>query len=188
MKAVILSGSPNPNGSTSAVTAEISRALNAHNFETRSYHLHDMDIAYCRGCKSCERTGSCVQPDDTQKIIEDILASQLVIVASPAYWGDITGQMKVFIDRCTPYSNTNPARPAIASSAKGAAIAVRAGSNRDENMNLVHTIEHFLGHLGIPLVSYFTVESISSKQDLLQRPDVLTDAYDFGKHLCGYLR
>lgn len=54
-------------------------------------------------------------------------------------------------------------------------------------MNLVHTIEHFLGHLDIPLISSFTVEGIDSESDLLQRPQVLADAYAFGENLCRLL-
>ncbi|MPN52403.1 hypothetical protein SDC9_200064 [bioreactor metagenome] len=50
-------------------------------------------------------------------------------------------------------------------------------------MNLVHTIEHFLGHLDIPLTSYFTVEGIDSEKELLHRPDILADAYSFGEKL-----
>jgi multimeric flavodoxin WrbA len=183
MKAVCILGSPKPKGSTSVIVDEIFRALKAYDIETHLYQLSDLNIGYCCGCKSCDITGKCVQTDDVQKMIGDIFASQLVIVASPSYWGDVTGQMKVFIDRCTPYCNTNSARLPISSSVKGVAVAVRAGGSKRENLNLVHTIEHFLGHLDIPLISYFTVEGISSEKDLLQRPDVLKDAYAFGENL-----
>ena len=188
MKAVCIVGSPKPKGNTSAIVAEIFRALETHNIQTQLYRLSDLNIAYCCGCKSCDTTGKCVQSDDVQKVIHDVFDAQLVIVASPSYWGDITGQMKVFIDRCTPYCNTNSARLPISSSAKGVAVAVRAGGNKQENMNLVHTIEHFLGHLDIPLISYFTVEGISSEQDLLHRPDALADAFTFGEELISLCR
>ncbi len=187
MKAVCILGSPKPKGSTSSIISEILRALEAHHIQTQLYRLSDLNIAYCCGCKSCDITGKCVQADDVQKVIHDVFDADLVIVASPSYWGDVTGQMKVFIDRCTPYCNTNSARLPISSSAKGVAIAVRAGSSKQENMNLVHTIEHFLGHLDIPLISHFTVEGIGSENELLQRPDTLVNAYAFGEKLCQLL-
>lgn len=187
MRAVCILGSPQAAGSTSTVVAEIIRALDSHSVQTRLYHLSELNIAYCRGCKSCERTGACVHTDDVRKVIEDIFASQLVIVASPSYWGGVTGQMKVFIDRCTPYCDTNPNMPTRSPSTKGAAVAVRAGGNVRENMNLVNTIDHFLGHLGIPLISHFTVEGVGSKDDLLGRPDTLEDAYAFGEKLFALL-
>ena len=183
MQAVCILGSPNAGGSTATVVSEIIRALDEGGIQTKVYRLQDMRIAYCRGCKSCDTTGRCVQVDDVQKIVSDMLAAQLIIVASPSYWGDITGQMKVFIDRCTPYCNTNAARLPVSSPAKGVAVAIRAGGNKQENMNLVHTMEHFLGHLDIPLISHFTVESINTVHDLHKRPDILADAYAFGESL-----
>jgi len=184
VKAVCIIGSPRATGSTSAIVSEIFRALEAYGFETRLHRLSELDIGYCWGCKVCETTGKCVQNDDVQRIVDDMLDSELVIVASPSYWGDITGQLKVFIDRCTPFGNTNPARRRKPLSARGVAVAVRAGNSRAENLNLVNTIEHFLGHLDIQLASSFTVEGISSEADLLQRVEVLSDAYAFGKSLC----
>ena len=183
MKAVCILGSPKGKGSTSTIVSQMMRALQTHHIQTRVYQLSTLNIGYCCGCKSCNLTGKCVQTDDVQKIVEDIFNSQLVIVASPSYWGDITGQMKVFIDRCTPYCNTNAARLPVSSSAKGVAVAVRAGSNQQENLNLVHTIDHFLGHLDIPLIASFTAEEVNSESDLLQRPQILADAYAFGEDL-----
>jgi multimeric flavodoxin WrbA len=183
LKAVCILGSPKSKGSTALIVAEMMRALKAHNIQTQVYHLSSLKIAYCLGCKACDRTGQCIQTDDVQKVLQDVFDAQLVLVASPSYWGDVTGQMKVFIDRCTPYCNTNPARHPVSSLPKGVAVAVRAGGNKQENLNLVHTIEHFLGHLDIPLISHFTVEGISSEKDLQLRPDLLADAYAFGKDL-----
>ena len=187
MKAVCILGSPKNKGNTATIVSEIARALEKNGIQTALYQLSDLDIGYCSGCKSCDTTGKCVQADDVQKIAGELFDSQLVIVASPSYWGDVTGQMKVFIDRCTPYCNTNPSRLPITSTTKGVAVAVRAGSNKEENMNLVNTIEHFLGHLDIPLVSHFTVEGINSAFDLAQHPQVLSNAFDFGEELCRLL-
>ena len=187
MKAVILLGSPKAQGNTARILAAITRALEAHGVRTSLYQLSAMNIGYCCGCKICEQTGRCAQSDDVAAIVEDIFQSQLVIVASPAYWGDITGQMKVFIDRCTPYGNTNAARCPIASLPLGAAVAVRAGQNKAENLHLVGTMEHFLGHLDIPLAAQFTVEGINTETDLQNRPEVLIDAYAFGEELSRLL-
>ena len=88
-------------------------------------------------------------------------------------------QMKVFIDRCTPYYNNNQNRKPSSNNIKGAAIAIRAGQNKKENENLVHTFEHFLGHLNIPLISSFTVEGVNNGNDLESRPEVLMEAYNF---------
>ena len=114
---------------------------------------------------------------------DDLSRSNLVIVASPSYWGDVTGQLKVLIDRCTPYCNTRHLDFLKQSMIKGIAVAVRAGRNKEENENLVGTIEHFLDHLNIPLITKFTVEGIDTAEDLENKPEILTDACDFGKNI-----
>ena len=94
-----------------------------------------------------------------------------------------TAQLKTFIDRCTPYCDTNSQRKLVSNGTKGLAVAIRAGSSKTENENLVSTIEHFLGHLNIPLVSSFTVERLDTVEELVKRPEILNEAYDFGKNL-----
>jgi len=183
MEATLISGSPRENGNTLKVLHEIQRGLYDKGFNARLYVLSELDIKYCKGDKSCYQSGLCVHDDDVCEIVKEIFDSQLVIIASPSYWGDVTAQMKTFIDRCTPYCNDNPARKKATASPKGIAVAVRAGNNRKENENLVHTIGHFLGHLDIPLISSFTVEGIDTAGDLEKRPEVLQEAYTFGYNL-----
>ena len=102
MKAVFVLGSPRLNGSTQTITSEIERGLKTRGFETKKFILHEMDISYCMGCKSCYTTGERVYNDDVIQTVQEIFDAQLVIVASPSYWGDVTAQLKTFIDRCTP--------------------------------------------------------------------------------------
>ena len=183
MKAIFVLGSPRVNGNTKAIISEIERGLKAQGFETKHFNLHEMDIHYCVGCKTCYTAGDCVHTDDVAQIVQEIFDAQLVIVASPSYWGDVTAQLKTFIDRCTPYCDTNEKRKLFSKNTKGVAVAVRAGGNKAENENLVKTIEHFLGHLNIPLVSSFTVERLDAIDDLMRRPELLSEAYDFGSTL-----
>jgi len=95
--------------------------------------------------------------------------------------------MKTFIDRCTPYCNTNGAKLPVTTAAKGAAIAVRAGKSKQENQDLVHMIGHFLGHLEIPLIASFTAEGVDTQEDLSRQPHILEQAYTFGEQLAGKL-
>jgi len=180
MKAILISGSPRKNGNTKTITSEIERGLRDQGFETKHFMLHEMDIDYCVGCKSCYKTGDCVHTDNVAQIVQEMFDAQLVVVSSPSYWGDVTAQLKTFIDRCTPYCDTNINRKLISKETKGVAVAIRAGSNKVENEDIVRTIEHFLGHLNIPLISSFTAERLDTISDLLERPEILKEAYIFG--------
>jgi len=183
MKITSISGSPHPDGNTATILNEIERPFKEKGHDVVRYCLGKCNINYCMGCKLCEKTGECAQNDDVQTIVNGMLNSDLVIIASPSYWGDVTGQMKVFIDRCTPYCYIDKPEGESATTTKGIAVAVRAGMNKAENENLVKTIEHFLGHLNIPLISNFTVEGINTSDDLKANPDILSEAYKFGSNI-----
>lgn len=187
MKAVCILGSPRSNGSTATLLATVMDTLKASSVDMTLFRLGEMRIAYCTGCRSCDINGSCVQRDDMGKIIPAIFDSNIIIVASPSYWGDVTGQMKTFIDRCLPYCNTNPNRLQIPEGKTGAAIAVRSGQSSGENDNLIATMRHFLGHMDIPLKHTLTVEGVSSEQDLVDKPALLARAISFGNEIVSGL-
>ena len=181
MKVTSILGSPKPDGNTSTILHEIERPFKEQGAEVVRYCLGQLNINYCTGCAVCFETGECAQNDDVQMVINDLVESDFVIVASPSYWGDVTGQMKVFIDRCTPYCNARHTDRILTSGTKGIAVAVRSGRKREENENLINTFEHFLGHLSIPLVANFMVEEVDTAEDLKNKPELLKAAHDFGK-------
>jgi len=170
--------SPRQKGNTATILSKIVQALKDKGARVNEIYLADADIKYCIGCKVCYKTGVCVLQDDVKKIVDAMFSSDLILLASPSYWGDVTGQMKVFIDRCTPYCNNNEARMPTPANIKGAALAIRAGTNKRENENLIHTMEHFLGHLNIPLEAQLTFEGVDTENDITA--EVLEKAYLFG--------
>ena len=99
-KIVILNGSPRKNGKTaSLVKAFIDGAESVGN-EVKELYLQGMNIGGCLACEGCQRNGgTCVQKDDMQIVSETFLWADVVVFASPQYWGTITGQLKIVIDR-----------------------------------------------------------------------------------------
>ncbi len=154
--AICIIGSPAANGSTVQVVEHIIAGLADAGIESEAYLLHDMNIAFCRGCKACEATAQCVQRDDMDILTAALLAADIVLLASPSYWGDITAQLKTFIDRCTPLCDTRPGGTMVPSGKRGIAVAIRAGQSKGENQHLLATMHHFFSHLGItPVAEYY---------------------------------
>ena len=63
--------------------------------------LSDYQIEICKGCKVCFEKGEehCPLHDDRDLLIEKIMASDGVIFATPNYSFQVSGLMKVFLDR-----------------------------------------------------------------------------------------
>jgi multimeric flavodoxin WrbA len=67
--------------------------------------LSDYNLKTCRGCKLCTDKGEefCPLNDDRDKLIEKIRISDGIIFASPNYSFNVSGMMKVFLDRFNPF-------------------------------------------------------------------------------------
>ena len=139
-----------------------------NNAETVTYCVGTADLHFCRGCKKCYTDGNCVQQDDAQKIVADILTSDIVLIAAPSYWADVPAQLKTLFDRTTPYGDTNPNRTLTASKPiKGIAVAVRAGVREQENDLILNAIEHYYGHLGIEPIKRISITQTDKLDDLI---------------------
>lgn len=61
--------------------------------------LAGKDIRFCRGCLACQKLGRCVIDDDANGIMQKVLNADVVVWATPIYYYEMSGQMKVMIDR-----------------------------------------------------------------------------------------
>ena len=105
-KILILNGSPRKNGSTvSLIKAFTEGAKDAGN-EVKDLYISGMNIGGCLACEACSRNGGqCVQKDDMEKVNEAYLWADVIVFASPMYWGTVSGQLKVCIDRLYALQN-----------------------------------------------------------------------------------
>jgi multimeric flavodoxin WrbA len=69
--------------------------------ETEIVRLSDYQLGVCRGCRLCLDKGEekCPHHDDRDLLVEKMLASDGVIFATPNYSFQVSGIMKVFLDR-----------------------------------------------------------------------------------------
>lgn len=184
-KAICIIGSPRSRGSTACLVDRVIDGMKATGIEVDRLPLGAMTIGPCRGCRACEDTGRCVQRDDMDRLIGGILESDVVVLASPSYWGDVTGQMKVFIDRSLPLCNAKTGETPVPAGKVGIALAIRAGRSKEENEHIVDTFEHYFGHLGIRPVGSLTVEGVEHPPDLKERSDVLEEAFALGRGIAA---
>lgn len=95
--ALVFLGSPRKNGQTRTALAFLQKELkNEYDFAT--IDSYKQAIAPCTACEICARTGRCFMRD-FDDIDAKIQCADLVIVATPGYWGSFPAPLKAIVDR-----------------------------------------------------------------------------------------
>lgn len=187
MKITCLVGSARTSGSCAYIVDTFIKGVKENNddIEIKKYNVSTSKINFCLGCKECYKNGECVQNDDVQIIVDDILSSDILFIATPSYWADVPGQLKTFFDRNTPFGNTNEKRVKFSKrGAKGIGIAIRAGKNEKENTLILDFIDHYYGHLDIEPACRISICETDSLNDLKEKHiDKINQVYDIGKNI-----
>jgi multimeric flavodoxin WrbA len=100
-KIVILNGSPRRAGNTAALTAEFTKGAKEAGNTVTEFFLDGMDIHGCKGCfgGKSSRECPCVQRDDMDKIYPAVKECDVVVLATPLYYWNMSGQIRTAIDR-----------------------------------------------------------------------------------------
>ncbi len=101
MKIIIINGSPRGlNGNTGKLVQVFADSAINEGAEIEIVNLSDISLNPCQGCEVCSKTGSCVISDDAGKIQDTMLSADGIVLASPNYMMNVSGHMKMFMDRC----------------------------------------------------------------------------------------
>ena len=102
MNVLILMGSPRPDGNTAQLLRPFREALEERGHTCRTVWLYDREIRGCTACRRCQEDWSafgCPQKDDMGEIFGQVLACDLLVLATPIYSWYCTPPMKAALDR-----------------------------------------------------------------------------------------
>lgn len=101
-KVVVISTSIRANSNSEDLAKSFADGATYAGNEVDFITLKDKQISFCKGCLACQQTGKCVIKDDVTKIMDKVIGSDIVVWATPIYYYEMSGQMKVLIDRLNP--------------------------------------------------------------------------------------
>lgn len=111
MKVLILNGSPRRKGVTSTLLAEIAAGI-GETHEVKIVRVQDLNMGPCIGCMKCRPDKTCILPqDDAHSLAEAVKESDVLVIGSPVYWGNMPGPLKIFFDRNVPLFEYCEAKP-----------------------------------------------------------------------------
>ncbi|HDL65029.1 MAG TPA: flavodoxin family protein, partial [Proteobacteria bacterium] len=113
MLIISLIGSPRQRGNSAVLATRLGEIARRRGARTETFFLNQLSYRGCQACLVC-KTGSdrCVLEDDLTEVLEAVRQSDVLVLTTPVYFGDVASQMKAFIDRTfsflVPDYMTNP--------------------------------------------------------------------------------
>ncbi|NLK72901.1 MAG: flavodoxin family protein [Clostridiales bacterium] len=133
MKALVLQGSPRANKSTDILSDMLTKKMKSKikDLKVTKIYLREKNISPCNACGFCEIKKGCSIKDEMAEIYEHIETADIIILASPLYFGNVSAYAKSVIDRCQMYWSSKYVLkdPIIDPKKKRIGIAIACGGN-----------------------------------------------------------
>ena len=102
VKIIGIIGSPKKDGNTSYLVKTALKSAESAGADINIINLGSVNIEPCVACDICKATGECAIYDDVGEILDMMRESDGMIIGSPVYFGSVTSQLKMLIDRTRP--------------------------------------------------------------------------------------
>ena len=104
MKVIAFSGSPRKKWNTATLLEKALEGAASQGAETELIHLYDLNFKGCISCFACKTKGGksygrCAVQDDLTDVFSRIEQADAIVLGCPIYWGDVSGEMKSFMER-----------------------------------------------------------------------------------------
>jgi multimeric flavodoxin WrbA len=104
MKVMAVNGSPRKTWNTATLLKKALKGAALQGADTELIHLYDLAFTGCTSCFACKTKdgknyGRCPVKDDLKPILRKVEEVDALILGSPIYFGNVTGEMRSFLER-----------------------------------------------------------------------------------------
>lgn len=177
-KIVILNGSPRMNGNTSALVKEFTKGAESAGNLVTEFFLDQMDIHGCKGCfgghssKECP----CVQKDDMAQIYPAVKECDILVLATPLYYWNMSGQIRTAVDRLFALEEGDD--NLLRGNGRACALLMAAEGHGFEDVLVYY--KHLMEHLKWKNLGHVLAGGNGDVGDIAGKPE-LEQAYELGK-------
>jgi len=104
MNVIAINGGPRKSWNTVTLLENALKGAASNGATTELIHLYDLNFKGCKSCFACKRkdsncNGLCEINDELKEVLGKILKCDVLILGSPIYFGNVTGEMRSFMER-----------------------------------------------------------------------------------------
>jgi arsenite transporter/arsenate reductase (thioredoxin) len=182
-----IQGSPRKKGNSHHLLTLFLKACESHGARTRIIHPEKLDIGPCRELLVCEKKGICpIRDEMEEKGYSLVKQADVVVLASPVFFYNVTAQAKVFIDRCQMFWGRKyklRLRDPDGYSRQGFLLSVAASGGKRLFEGVELTAKYFFDAISADYAGSLTYRNVEDAGDILPRPELAEEIRDAAKHL-----
>ncbi len=99
MNIIVFSGSPRKGGNTDLLADAFVAGASSHGANVEKIRLIELKYSPCIECGGCDETGKCILKDDLTAIYPKIESADVVVLASPMFFYNITANSQALVER-----------------------------------------------------------------------------------------
>jgi multimeric flavodoxin WrbA len=187
MKVVAFNGSPRKDGNTSILIDHVFVELQKESIETEKIWIAGGRIQGCMSCGKCfenQNKACAVKKDMLNSYIERMLEADGIILGSPTYFGSVSPEMKMLIDRAGMVSIANGRM--LKRKVGAAVVAVRRGGATD-TFNTINNF-FFLNQIIVPGSNYWNFAFGLNKGDVEKDDEGIQTMKVLGENMAWLLK
>ena len=186
-------GSPRRRGNTAALLRRAVEGAREAGAKVEEIFLRDLKMSPCLELYGCKKTGRCVIQDDFQDVMDRLLESRGLMLASPIFFYSVSAHTKILMDRCQALWVKKYLIDKISFgkgpvTRKGLFLAAGATKGKKLFEGTLLSVKYFFDVLDMELWRTVLVRGVDCEGDILRYPECLDEAYRAGRDLAVALR
>lgn len=187
MKFVGFVGSPRKAGNTDLLVQQVLHGASSGGAETKVFYLNELNIKGCQGCNDCKTGDKCSLQDDMTPLYDELAEADGIVIGSPIYMSYVSGQTKIFLDRC--YALLNPDFSTRLKKGKKAVLVLPQANPDGERYNqAIAGLSDILGVAGLEIEDVIIAAKVAEAGAVAQEEAVMRKAKDAGERLAKVIK
>ncbi|HOV22514.1 MAG TPA: flavodoxin family protein [Candidatus Ratteibacteria bacterium] len=167
-------GSPRRHGNSELLLDMFLKHVEKEEIKTKKFILNQMRFVACQECENVRNDGRCKIEDDMQKIYPEVENADVIVVASPIFFGSLSAQTKMMIDRFQcQYLAINFFKTYKPKNKKGYFICVEASERNDFIENAKSIIKNFFVTIGAKYSGEIICKGVDKKSEVKEKKECL---------------
>jgi multimeric flavodoxin WrbA len=185
LKVLGINGSPRRGGNTDILLDKVLDGAKSKGAETEKVILNKLKFSPCQECENMRDDGTCIIEDGLQPLYNKIEEADAIVLASPIFFGSLSAQTKMMVDRFQCLWRAKYILKKIAPGKKraGAFISVEASIRKDFFNNAASIVKNLFATIDVEYREELFCQGIDEKGKILKRPDILKKAFELGARI-----